>query len=705
MRKFLIITLLLPALLFSLAGCKKSTQGHTFMQAGSYDKAVEYFETALQSDPGNKQLVADLTKAKGFAAAEHYAAGQSLEQQNNLAGALFEYGRALKLQPDNMDYARKYGEVSQKHSGISAKADEAIEMGRTTNDWVGALTSLESLRPYAQTLPDLDDRISALKHEAAIYYDSQADAAVDNASYQSAVDFSGQALKMQPLPVYEKKSLALHHLLLSNQALQQRNYRKAYDEIINGLSFTPENQRLLAYKEKLESQWADLLYNESINAYNEGRLAKANAGLSQISRMKPGYLNVEEMLTEIRETLAAEYYAEAMAIMDEGDKSKAGTALANLLLVREQGLPQYWDIDEKIREAKRQLFQETELRISFDVDNESAEPGASGYVKDRLLARLKDSNLKNVRLLERSTMDEILREQGLGQGFLDESTALQVKKIKGVQAGIKGSIIKVTAVESGRERPSYGSSKYVSGTRMVPNPEYQKVQMELQRAQNEVMMAQSKVNSAQMGQAQAPVGGGLAGAMIALGSSMEVAGAQNQLNDAQAELNAAQNRMANTPMQLQEDIESDYRYEIYDLRMEGEAVMSFRVIDYTTSEIGNVHTIRKTDVQTDRYIPGDPGKNVPTDPNDLPTKENFKKELLGEAIDEAFLALREELGHHAIANYEAGKLAEERGLPDEAVEAYIRFIYSAPDLGDPRVQHANRYIYDNIGLLVVKSGG
>ncbi|NDV26033.1 tetratricopeptide repeat protein [Desulfovibrio sp. JC010] len=705
MRKYLIITLLLPALFFSLAGCKKNTQGQAFMQAGSYDKAVEYFESALQADPGNSQLLADLAKAKVFAAADHFASGQALEKQNNLGGALFEYGRAVELQPDNMDYARKYGQVSKKHSSIATKADEAVEMGRKNHDWVGALTSLQSLRPYAQTLPDLDDRISALKHEAAVYYDSQADAAIDKGSYQSAYDFSGQAMEMQPLPTYEQKNLALHHLLLSSQALQQRNYRKAYDEIQNGLNFVPDNQKLLAYKHKLESQWADLLYNESISAYNEGRLAKANAGLTQISRMKPGYLNVEEMLNEIRQTLAAEYYAEAMAIMDEGDKSKAGTVLANLLLVREQGLPQYWDIDEKIREAKKQLFQETELRVSFDVDNESAEPGASGYVKDRLLSRLKDSNLKNVRLLERATMDEILREQGLGQGFLDESTALQVKKIKGVQAGIKGSIIKVTAVESGREKPSYGSSKYISGTRMVPNPEYQKVQMELQQAQNAVMMAQSKVNNAQMGAAQAPMGGGLAGAMIALGSSMEVAGAQGQLNDAQADLAAAQNRMSNTPMQLQEEIESDYRYEIFDLTMEGEAVMSFRVIDYTTSEIGNVHTIRKTDIQTDRYIPGDPGKNVPTDPNDLPTKEGFKKELLGEAIDEAFLALREELSHHAIANYEAGKLAEERGLPDEAVESYIRFIYSAPDLGDPRVQHANRYIYDNIGLLVVKNGG
>ncbi len=699
--------LILTAML--AVGCTpKSTTSKdaaAFMQARNYDKAVELYEQALSKKPGDKRIMADLTKAKTMAAADHFAIGQKAEQDNDIAAAIFEYEKAVRLQPGNAQYKARFNALQQRHSDLKQQHAAALTKGREQHQWAQAMADLEALRPHVHTLAGLDDDIVAIKQEAATWYRTQAEDNLGQQQYLQASDNMDQAVQFSKEKALDNKKLALHHLLLSSQALKNKNYLLAWEEIDKGLQFESGYPELLAYKSRLAGQWAGVLYNAGLEAQNMGDLGRANARLTRLSRISPGYLDTEELLTDIRSALAAQYYDKAEAIMDAGDKSRAGTAVAYYLLVRDQNLNQYWDLKDKITAAKAQLIKESELRISIDFKNESAQPGAAGYVKDQILHRLKASPLKNVRILEREALDDILREQGLGQGFLDESTALEVKKIKGIQAGIKGSVITVQAEETGRERPTYSSVKYVSGQRMVPNPEYQKVQMEIQMAQSKVMAAQGKLNAAQLSSSQAQaqsVAGGLAGGLIALGANLEMAGAQDELNSAQSELSAAQAKMGNTPIQNSEDIEADFRYEIFDLRLRGEVVLTYRVINFTTSEIGQVHTVREVDEVKDRYIPGDPSKNVPTDPNTLPTKEEYKKRLLAQAIDKTFTSMQMELSQHALNNWREGQRAEETGMVEDAIESYMRFLYSAPDLADPKVQHANEFIYENLGLMVVR---
>jgi hypothetical protein len=319
--------------------------------------------------------------------------------------------------------------------------------------------------------------------------------------------------------------------------------------------------------------------------------------------------------------------------------------------------------------------------------------------------------MHNLTILDREVIDDILREQGLGQGFLDESTALQVKKIKGIQAGVKGEVIKVSVIESGRERPSYGSSRYVSGKRWVPNPDYQQAQADASAAQQNVLQAQADANRAQAQQNQImqqqsqlnqTAGANPMSAMVAGLSSLSGALSQGSVNKAKSDLIDAQNRLARTPMQIEEDIESDYRYEVFNLALNGEVVISFRIINYTTSEVGQVYTVRKTASLTDTYIPGDPGKGVASDPIEFPPMDEFRNSLLSQAIDDTVEAMLRELRQNSESWYQLAQRAERDSLGEDAIENYMRFIYSAPDLSDDRVQVANNYIYDKVGLYVVR---
>ena len=141
---------------------------------------------------------------------------------------------------------------------------------------------------------------------------------------------------------------------------------------------------------------------------------------------------------------------------------------------------------------------------------------------------------------------------------------------------------------------------------------------------------------------------------------------------------------------------------IYDLKLDGEVVLAYRMVNYTTSEVGASRTITKTDTATDRYVQGDPGKGVQGDANELPTKDTFLQGLLNEAIEGAAQAIESEMASYAETYYQKGLKAEEHGLEEDAIENYMRYIYSASNLGDSNVQHANQYIYDKMGVLVIR---
>ena len=692
-------------------------EGMQYLDAQAYDQAVEKLVQAQSENPTDPNIAADLERARQLAAQHHFQLGLSLSEKNEINGALINFGKAKEYQPQNSTYMKRYEQEKEKYDQLAGRIRKAVADAEAQKQWDKSIEVLASMRAYESSFPEIRRETQKLKEEAARFYENRSEENLSGQDYKGAYNEIGKALGYSQKEGLKSKEKALHHVLLSDQALKKKEYPKAYEEIQKGLEFEPNHPGLKKYEKRLVDQWAEILYNEAIQANNDGRLVLAKARLTQLSKLKPGYLNVDELLSEYQSSLATDYYTRAGALLTAEDRSWIGTALANYLLVREQHDTQFPDLEDKIAEAKRLLRKEIELRIALDFKNKSEDPGAAGIVKDQILARLNNrKELKNVNILERETIDEMLREQGLGQGFLDESTSLQVKKIKGIHAGVVGEVRKVSVKESGRNRPTSGSSRYKSGTRLIPNPEHQNALMNLDQARQDVLNAQQQLNNAELEnrrvqsqpipQAQpgtAGMIGALAGVLGRSTSSLAVGNARRQLNSAQSGLRNAQAYLARTPPQVEEPVWADYTYRIYNLKLEGEVVISFRIVDYTTSEmIGKPHLIRKQDTITDRYIPGDPAKGVPNDPNILPTLEEFKNNLLVQAIDETYNALKSELSRHSESYYDKGLTAENNRLKKDAVENYIRYIYSATNLADARVQHANEYIYEKMGLSVIR---
>jgi tetratricopeptide (TPR) repeat protein len=709
-RVFLFVVLFVFTSSSSWAWREAYKEASRFMKVGAYEQAIEELEKALASGgvrPKTKtKLEGMLSESKMHAARAIFHRAERFSEENRVSKAVELYQKAASYDPDNEAYRKRLDQERGKLRDIEERVEAAYALGVEENQWDEALAQLESYRIYESSFPEIADRIKSFREEAGTFFIEKSQAHLLNERYAPAYRSMQRALKFTNTEVLQKQRNALHHLVMSEEAWTQRRYLKAYEEIMKGLEFEQESTELLAFRDRLLEEWSGILYNEAVRAQNDGRLADAKVKLTELSRYNPGFMNTEELLLEVTGTLASDLYLKAEQMMNSGSRERIGTALAYYLIVQEEHSELFPDIGEKVDEAKRLLRKELEFRIALDFRNSSAEPGAGGLVKEQILERMQNApSLKHITILDRESIDDILREQGLGQAFLDETTAIEVKKIKGIQAGIRAEVVRLEVKESGRDRPSYGSARYVSGTRYVPNPAYQQAQADVQVMQQRVLQAQQDLNAQkqqqnQMMRNQQGSTNQVSGLIAGLGQ-LSTALSEQGVTRAKNDLASAQNRLARTPMQIEEDIYSDYRYEIFDLKLQGEVVIALKVINYTTSEISEVHTIKKRDEAVDRYIPGDPGKNVESDPIELPTMDAFKSQLVSKAIDETFHSLADELSGISYSHYEAGRKYQDLGLEEDAIESYMRFIYSAPDLRDKRVHEANEYIYDQLGLRVI----
>lgn len=706
-----------------LGGGEAYDEGKTYLKAKAYDQAILKFEEALKENPGDTKIQADLSQAKALAAAQHFERGKTLAAKNEINGALIAFDKAKSYQPDNTAFIIRYQQEKKKYDRLKEDMQRLVQEGKSSKQWDQSLKGLESMKRYESSFPELADHIRRTRQEAAQYYEGRSDEHLQQQDYQGAAQEIQKAAKYDPNSAVSLKNKARHHLLLSHQAWDQNKYFLAYEELQKSLEFEPQNTEIQQFQTHLIDQWTDILYNEAIQDQNTGNLQGARDKLSRISQLRPGYLNVESLLSELQGNLSATYYTKADALMRQEDRARLGLALANYLIVREQHDSQYQDLEEKITLAKKLLLEDVQLRIAVHFDNKSSEPGAGGIVYNQLLDRLRNSKrLKNVTLIEREAIDKILQEQALGQGFLDPSTSPKVKKIKGAHGGIFGEVLRARVKEIGRNEPTFGSSTYISGTRLVPNPDYEPRRQAVGSARQEIVLAQKELTNAEVqskqsqadmiatqqqlnqipgsSKSQAPLA--IGGILQGLGSVAGLSAARSRFADAQARLRSAEDALARTPPTLEEDITDTFRYPIYDLKLEGEVMLAYRFVDFTTSEVGDSRTITKSDEIQDRYVQGDPGKGVNSDPNELPAKEEFLQKLLAQAIEGAAQAIEDKMANFSESYYKEGKKAEEHGLEEEAIENYMRYIYSSSDLGAATVQHANQYIYDKMGVLIIR---
>lgn len=711
-----ILRLLLVAVVLStvtsacqLVKSESYSRGESLMARGSYDEAVRAFQQALRESAGDKETEARLQGARKAAAESHFKLGSQAAQGGDPRKAVAEFELAAGYS-DMPRYRQRLQLARDDLARIERLVNQAIDGLRQPADWRAALQQATDLEKFSASFPQLPPRIKAAREQAGKALAARAERALNERRYADALQAMKEAADLSGFLGYQAQARALEAVNLAGRQAGENRYLDAVNTLDQAVRDMPGNATIAAFRAELLQEGSGRLYNEGTAASADGRYLDAIRAFEQLQGINAGFADADQQLADNRLRFSAAHRLQAQTLSEAHGRDAAGRVLAHYLVAK-QFDPGSWELDDLIQQARRDLSEEVELRVSVEFDNQSQEPGAGVYVRDRVLDGLRTSDIGNLTVLEREAIDEILQEQGLGQGFLDESTSLQVKRIRGVQSGIKGSVVRVRVRETGRQNPSYGSVRYQSGTRFVPNARYNQLQSEVGRAQQEVMRAQQDLNQAQSNQsAQQPSYGTprneqerwkmLADTISYSGAQMQIRDAERRLDQAYAQLQNAQSSLSSEPSQREEAVYADQRYPIYNIKLDAEAVISFRMIDFTTSEVGKTHSVRVTDSVSDRYIPGDPGKGIKDDPENLPPAHVFKEKVLTEAVRQTVERLRGELANQSRSIHRKARLARDRGLEDEATEYYIRYLQSQKEAGGEEADEARTYVNARLGVPV-----
>ena len=180
----------------------------------------------------------------------------------------------------------------------------------------------------------------------------------------------------------------------------------------------------------------------------------------------------------------------------------------------------------------------------------------------------------------------------------------------------------------------------------------------------------------------------------------DVSSAESALDVAERRLSSARSRLTREPPQIEEPVYAEARYPIYNLRLDGEVKLSFRLFDTSTSAVGQTHSINVKDSIEDRYVPGDPVKGIDDDPKELPPENLFRQQLLDKAVTEAIARLNAEFSQYAQEYLQRALTAKQHGVIEEAAEFYMRYLTAKDHETDTGVEEARQFFVNYYGAEV-----
>lgn len=166
-----------------IAGCayrSAMNDGKKLFEAGQYDDAIRYFETALQKKPESADAKIWLKKANET----HYQKGIKAEENKEWARASDEYRRILDLIPDYQDTKKRLEIVE------SAEALEHYQKGITLKEagkWDQALKEFEETLAWTENFKDTHPKIKEAKESAAEENYQQALSLIEEGKYEQAL--------------------------------------------------------------------------------------------------------------------------------------------------------------------------------------------------------------------------------------------------------------------------------------------------------------------------------------------------------------------------------------------------------------------------------------------------------------------------------------------------------------------------------------
>lgn len=470
--------------IFGCAGMESYKTGEQLTKSDRWDEAIVYYEKAVQQNPTNKKYQQKLLLARQVAANVHYKRARqrfsSTTEFNLLVldQILKEAERAHILDPKNFAISSFYDDLNIKRNNLLSEIKTLYDGAQSdleNEDWMPAVKKLRRINEIFPGYEDTGDRLETAEQEGTKFFYKQGlefgkeeDWKLAAQSFKSAMDITPDFLDVEKLYNSAKsKDNINYYINAGNKNLKEKRPARALALYERALEYQPDNSKLIQEIESLKKIMAKQTFEEAVQLTRQGKLygacEKINMAKTYSSAIQEGAL-YRELANNLSKRLVerADRYSK---------RNMWGNALVWLQKVEEIN-PNHEDLFYKILEVKDAIAKRITKSIAvFDFGSPCNNQDAGKIVASKLITFLHTKSSGDVRIVERESLQSILREMQLGQTGLVDVKAARAAKMKGIDTFVLGNVLQY-AVES-KTHKSSKQVKVLVDTEMVANPDFQ----------------------------------------------------------------------------------------------------------------------------------------------------------------------------------------------------------------------------------------
>jgi hypothetical protein len=596
------------ALLFALllGGCASMqpngyTEASAQLQQGDYDSAVRGFEQVAAANPDNESVLTSLAEARfKLADAAFNKAGQIPEQDlpsrraqyrdaAAIAGRSLASLKALLSRPDdgpsvteraqklvdhNFQSLRERQEIQQRqtaslhaHIGQALQETEArldkiladtkrlVEQNRAAPG--SAYDGFVGLFPYAPYIAEVREAKAEIERSTIAQREQTGLEQIEKRDYAGAQQNFNRIGKIEG---GAQRAAAGLSAIAAHKALLAKDYDSAFESMLAVRAANPESAFVKAYFEKTQAQLFSSHLEEIDRRIAAGKLGGLVDAFEKLNRLAAAGQGNAALLApldarrkELRRVMAAEYIRQALALKSQDETLYSSLILRDLRLARQLDPEQAAEHEALAAKASGVTARKGELKVLV------AYSGGDG-----LRAELADR-------LNRDTQAAIEKQTIPGVTLLDaSSTVRNHKDLRTADLVVEGRIDSADFVETGRDTPRHKSSRYVSGKRRVSNPKYAEAQEAYRQAEENYQQMRA-IRDAALRNCNS-LDNAFARIACQAGISMV---ASSDRDSAYAAWKA-------TPEEIDENVISDYQYDEYTVRLNGQIRGQCHLVDNLT---------------------------------------------------------------------------------------------------------------------------
>lgn len=681
---------LLLVLLAVVTGCAHEQaykRGEKLSREGEYENAIEELEKAValaeegHNEKATQRYREKLAAVKQEAGRYYHHLAEERFQEADLGSAQMLIERCVTYCPEEQPYWVFRQRVHKAIADAEQLRSEALALAQE-RQWKAALERMnDALRMY-KTLPAGRGDLDQIKMRAYQYHLARAQDALQaddldaaQVEAQAAVSYldTGRDAKAVLQTVADRRE-AMSLMARGRTLLEQGNGEEALAILERAHRLHSTHAELSALLEQARQAVCRQWIEQGRRAMEAGGYPEALRLFRRCRGLLAGYGAVDALIADVQSRLADAHLELSREYAGNGIHGCAALHAAAALAYQ----PTNAEARRQLGQCAGQVQQDVRYTIAFaGFKAVSKYYGMADALGSAALQHLTRSRPANVVLVERGDLQ--IDPAGDLKAWDAVAGPQSPTALEGIDAVLVGQVLDAK-VTMETKHTGDGESVYQDGFRAEPNPEHVHAAAELDAALEHLELARRRLAEAE--------------ARLARYDHIDPANTQEQarkrqaradvdegrqrLANAAATVGTAQVRVAATPREVLVPNMVKHRYPIQTATSTARVACMLKMLDTATGELILAERLEGVHARSDRFVAGDPGRNVPEDPLELAGEPELLDEAVKAAVGELKRVLDGACRKHGQRFVVRAERAGAVGDVAQAADNAVKYLFAYP---------------------------